>query len=510
MDTDSLVSRLSLTISPPSLDDTASDWARVEQALSSHLDGRPAEPSLPMMRELGAVLRRGDWRIAAVLADLGHAWRVVRVVPQAETAPVVGLAIDLGTTTVAAELIDLETGATLASQQVYNSQRQFGSDVTTRMMVAEQAGGLATLRQAALDTLNNLVAGLCAEANIAAEEIVAAVLAGNTIMQHLLLGLNPATIRREPYVPTSTSYPILDAALVGLKINRAAPLYLLPAASGYVGGDVIADLLATQLPDDESLSILIDIGTNGETVLGNRDFLMACSGSAGSAFEGCGLEWGMPAQPGAIDRVWVENGRIGYRTVADAPVQGICGSGLIDALAEFLQADVIDRSGKVNLAAAGTRRREGHPEVVIAPASETAMGRDLTLRQGDIENLIRDKAALYAGSRILLANVGLTFDEVARIFIAGNFGQSLDVEQGVRIGLLPDIPRQRIHFIGNSALAGARATLLARSVWQRALEIAPAITCLELTTEPRYFDEYTAALFLPHTNLALFPSANTN
>jgi uncharacterized 2Fe-2S/4Fe-4S cluster protein (DUF4445 family) len=510
VDTDLLVQRVSLTIAPPSLNDTASDWARVEQALRLQLDDRPPEPSLNALRELGPALRRGDWRLAAVLADIGHAWRVVRVVPQAETSRVVGLAVDLGTTTVAAELIDAATGATLASQQAYNAQRQFGSDVTTRMMVAEQAGGLAALHQAALDTLNNLITGLCNEANIAAEEIVAAVFAGNTIMQHLLLGLNPGTIRREPYVPTSTIYPILEAALVGLKINSAAPLYLLPAASGYVGGDVIADLLATQLPDDESLSILIDIGTNGETVLGNRDFLMACSGSAGSAFEGCGLEWGMPAQPGAIDRVWVENGRIGYRTVADAPAQGICGSGLIEALAGFLQAGIIDRSGKMNLAAPGVRLREEHAEVVIALASETATGRDITLRQGDIENLIRDKAALYAGSRILLANAGLTFDEVARILIAGNFGQSLDVEQGVRIGLLPDIPRQRIHFIGNSSLAGARSTFLSRAVWQRALEIAPSITCLELTTELRYFDEYTAALFLPHTNLSLFPSAKTN
>lgn len=510
METDLLVQRVSLTITPPSLDDTASDWARVEQALRLQLDGRSPEPSLNVLRELGPALRHGDWRLAAVLADIGHAWRVVRVVPQAETALVVGLAVDLGTTTVAAELIDVATGATLASQQAYNTQRQFGGDVTTRMMAAEQAGGLATLRQTALDTLNNLITGLCHEANVAAEEIVAAVIAGNTIMQHLLLGLNPGTIRCEPYVPTSTIYPILEAALVGLKINSAAPLYLLPAASGYIGGDVIADLLATQLADDEPLSILIDIGTNGETVLGNRDFLIACSGSAGSAFEGCGLEWGMPAQPGAIERVWVKNGLIGYRTVADAPVQGICGSGLIEALAGFLQADVIDRSGKVNLAAPGTRSREGHAEVVIAPASETAVGRDLTLRQSDIENLIRDKAALYAGSRILLANAGLTFDEVARIFIAGNFGQSLDVEQGVRIGLLPDIPRQRIHFIGNSSLAGARSTLLSRAVWPRALEIAPSITCLELTTELRYFDEYTAALFLPHTNLSLFPSAKTN
>ena len=267
-----------------------------------------------------------------------------------------------------------------------------------------------------------------------------------------------------------------------------------------------AGLLATHIADEEPLSILIDIGTNGETVLGNRELLLACSGSAGSAFEGCGLEWGMAAQPGAIDRLRFEENHLIYHTVGEEPPRGICGSGLIEALGAFLQSGLINRSGRVNLALSGAHSHEGHPEIMLVPADETAVGRDINLRQGDIENLIRDKAALYAGSRILLANLGMTFDDVARIFIAGNFGQSLEIEQAVRIGLLPDIPRERIRFIGNSSLAGARAALLSSVAWRRAQEIASSITCLELTVEPRYFEEYTAALFLPHTDLSLFPS----
>jgi len=502
---DALIRCVLLTIDPPSLGDTASDWERLVRALRPHLDDRPLEPTFAALRDLGPALRRGEWRVAATLADVGDAWRLVRVEPVDQAAHPFGLAIDLGTTTVVAELMDVKTGAALASRLAYNAQRQFGADVTSRMMHAEKPGGLAALRQAALDTLNDLVAGLCAEARVQSRDIATAVVAGNTIMQHLLLGLDPSSIRREPYVPTTTRFPILRAAEVGLNLAEGAPLYLFPAASGYIGGDVTAGLLATHIADDEPLSILIDIGTNGETVLGNREFLMACSGSAGSAFEGCGLEWGMPAQPGAIERVWVQ-----YRTVGGEMPRGICGSGLIEALGAFLQADVIDRSGKVNLAAPNTRRGESHPEVIIAAASETAVGRDIALRQGDIENLIRDKAALYAGSRILLANAGLTFDDVARILIAGNFGQSLETEQAVRIGLLPDIPRERIQFIGNSSLAGAHAALLSRGAWKRAREIAASITCLELTVEPRYFDEYTAALFLPHTDLSLFPSAMSN
>jgi len=503
---DGLLQRVSLTIPAPTLGDTVSDWTRVARVLRPRLGGRRVEPSLASLRDLGAALRRGGWQIDATLADVGDAWRVVRVEPPGVTTRTLGLAIDLGTSMVVAALVDVESGVALGSRFVYNAQRVFGADVTSRMMHAEQPGGLGELRQAAFESLNGAVVALCAEAQVKPREIAAAVVAGNTIMLHLLLGLDPSSIRREPYVPTTTTFPILAAAHAGLDVGEDAPLYLFPAASGYVGGDVTAGVLATRIADEEPLSILVDIGTNGETVLGDRDFLMACSGSAGSAFEGCGLEWGMAAEPGAIDHVRVEDGHITVRTVGGVPPRGICGSGLIEALGSFLQSGAINRSGKIDLAAPGARSREGEREIVLAMADETAVGRDIALRQGDIDNLIRDKAALYAGSRILLANMGLAFDDVARVFIAGNFGQSLEIEQAIRIGLLPDIPRERIRFIGNSSLAGAQAALLSRAAWRRAGEIASSITCLELTVEPRYFDEYTAALFLPHTDQALFPS----
>ena len=457
---DGLIKQLRLAVDIPSLKDTASDWDRIQKPLLPLLDGRPLQASLASLRDLGAALRGGEWQVVATLADVGDAWRLVRVNPAPQISPALGLAIDLGTTTVAAELVEVETGTTLASCLTYNAQRQFGADVTSRMMHAEKLGGLAELRQAVLHTLNELVADLCAETKCTSDSIDGVVIAGNTIMMHLLLGIDPSSIRRDPYVPATTVFPILTAVEVGLNVHPGAPLYLFPAASGYVGGDVTAGLLATGIADREALSILVDIGTNGETVLGNRDFILACSGSAGSAFEGCGLEWGMSAQPGAIAHVWIENSRLRYRTVAGEPPRGICGSGLIEVLGAFLQADVINRNGKVNLTAPYTRRGETYPEVILAPAGETAVGRDIALRQA------------------------------------------------VRIGLLPDIPRERIRFIGNSSLAGARATLLSRQAWQRAQEIASSITCLELTAEPRYFEEYTAALFLPHTDLSLFPSLN--
>lgn len=508
MFSDGLIRQLQVSVNPPSLNDTSSDWERLRGLLAPALEDHPLQASLASLQELGPALRRGAWQIAATLADVGDAWRLIRVESAHQALPPLGLAVDLGTTTVVAELVDVSSGKVLASSMTYNSQRSFGVDVTSRMIHAERPGGLDELRKAILDDLNDQIQRLAAQAQCDPKAIAAVTMAGNTIMMHLLLGFEPGSIRREPYVPTTTVFPVLTASEVGLGVHPSACLYLFPAASGYVGGDVTAGLLATNVPERDELSILIDIGTNGETVLGNRDFLLACSGSAGSAFEGCGLEWGMAAQPGAIEHVWIENGRVKYQTIANEPARGICGSGLIEALGALLQADVINRMGQVNLSSPCVRRGEVHPEVLLAPAAENAVGRDITLRQADLENLIRDKAALYAGSRILLANAELSFNDISEIMIAGNFGQSLAIEQAVRIGLLPDIPAERIRFIGNSSLTGARMALCSRQAWKRAGQIAASLTCLELTTEARYFEEYTAALFLPHTDLSLFPSLN--
>jgi uncharacterized 2Fe-2S/4Fe-4S cluster protein (DUF4445 family) len=504
---DPLVRKLLLKADVPSLDDTASDWERLQRVLRPRFPDHPFHIGLGALQELGPALRQGDWQVTVTLAEKERALSVIRVEAGDTTNRAFGLAVDVGTTTVSVELLDLSSGASLGSHLEYNGQIPYGTDVTSRMLHAEKRkDGLAQLREAVLKTLNEMIAGLAAEHGVRPDEIAAVVVAGNTIMVHLLLGVDPTSIRKEPYVPGATVFPFLSAREVGLAVYEAAMVYLLPAVSGYVGGDITAGLLATGIADEQALSILIDIGTNGETVLGNREWLVACSGSAGSAFEGCGLEWGMHATDGAIERVWVEDGHIGYQTVSGEKPRGVCGSGLIDALGSFLLDGIIDRSARIRLGAPGTRRGEAYPEVVLAPAAEAAMGRDIVLTQANIDNLLRDKAALYAGSRILLSNVGLEFDLVERVLIAGNFGQSLNIERAVLIGLLPDIPRERIRFIGNSSLAGARRALLSQRAWRRAAEIATSITGMELTAEPRYFDEYTGALFLPHTNIDLFPS----
>lgn len=504
-----LVRRLAIMVEQPSLTDTASDQERLARALAPWQGGQTPRFALSALRELASALRSSDWHVTVSVVDVdGTPW-VVTVEPGQAPGRCLGLAIDIGTTTVSAEIIDLVSGETLDVRLAYNGQRVFGADVTSRLMQAEKPGGLQELHDAILATLTELVDELVNATGVERTDIHAVACAGNTVMSHILLGLDPGAIRREPYVPVTTVFPTVRAGDVGLILADDAVLYSVPAISGYLGGDITAGLLATGIAGEEPLSILIDIGTNGETVLGNREWLMACSGSAGSAFEGCGLEWGMNATAGAIERLWVEDDRICYSTVGGERPRGICGSGLIEGLGSFLQAGIIDRAGKPNPQALGVRRGDYHHEILVAPAADTAAGRDMALRQADIENLIRDKAALYAGSRILLGKVGLSFDDVERVLIAGNFGRSLDIERAVDIGLLPDIPRERIRFIGNSSLAGARLALLAGQARQRALEIAGSVTTLELTVEPGYFDEYTAALFLPHTDLSQFPSMSS-
>ena len=272
MGSNGLINQVHLSVGKPFLSGSASDWERLQRVLLPLLDGRPVQASLASLRDLGPALRRGEWQVAATLADTGDAWRLVHVDPAQQASPVLGLAIDLGTTTVVAELVDISSGNVLASQMAYNTQREYGVDVTSRMMHAEKPGGLAALRQAILTTLNELIADLCTRIEYDAQDVIALVIAGNTIMMHLLLGFDPSSIRRDPYVPATTVFPILTAVEVGLNIHPGAPLYLFPAASGYVGGDVIAGLLATGIPDRDELTILVDIGTNGETVLGNQRF----------------------------------------------------------------------------------------------------------------------------------------------------------------------------------------------------------------------------------------------
>jgi uncharacterized 2Fe-2S/4Fe-4S cluster protein (DUF4445 family) len=336
-------------------------------------------------------------------------------------------------------------------------------------------------------------------------------LAGNTVMTHLLLGLPPEFIRLEPYTPTVLAPPVLSAAEIGLGICPEAPVELAPCVGSYVGGDITAGLLCTDMAlETHSVSLFIDIGTNGEIVVGNTDFLMSCACSAGPAFEGGGIECGVRAAAGAIERVAVdpETARPSLSTIGDETPVGVCGSGMIDLLANLLRTGWVDRKGELDrtrasehIEIAGKRAR-----YILVPAGESATGRPISISETEIDNVIRAKAAIYSAAALMLERIGLGFDDLDTIYIAGSFGRFLDLDQAIAIGMIPDLPRHAYRYLGNSSLTGTFMTLVSRAHRRRQLEIARRMTNIELSTIPEYMDQYTAALFLPHTDAERFPT----
>jgi uncharacterized 2Fe-2S/4Fe-4S cluster protein (DUF4445 family) len=331
-------------------------------------------------------------------------------------------------------------------------------------------------------------------------------------MLHLLLGVEADLIRVAPFVPTVTSPPPLRAAELGIHIHPRGMLYTMPMVGSYVGGDITAGILASGMHRAEELSLLLDIGTNGEVVVGNRDFMVACSASAGPAFEGGSVACGMRATFGAIDsvRILPQGLVLSATTIDDGPPVGLCGTGLIDTLSEMFLAGLLDRGGRLQTDRAPERFRaredNGTAEFLLVPASESASRRDLVIGQSDVENLIRTKGAIYAAADCLVRSLGLSFADVQKVYIAGAFGNKLDVASCITVGLLPDLPPDRIRFIGNSAVAGAKLAMLDRRLLDEVHAIRDRVTYRELMVDPGYMESFTAACFLPHTDVSRFPS----
>ncbi|HEX30529.1 TPA: DUF4445 domain-containing protein, partial [Candidatus Poribacteria bacterium] len=344
---------------------------------------------------------------------------------------------------------------------------------------------------------------LCDENGISPEDITAVVCAGNTTMTHLLLGVNPKHIRKEPYIPTFSFPSPIKAKEIGITVHEEAMLYCLPSVASFVGGDTTAGVLASGMAKQEEFSMLIDMGTNGEIVFGNSEFLVCCSCSAGPAFEGGGIEFGMRASRGAIQRVEVlPDLEVKVTTVGGVKARGICGSGMIDCLAEFLRSGIINKAGKFNEGIRTDRLRKGEEglEFVLVWADESAVDRDIVLTQPDIDNLIRSKAAVYAGAKVLLDKIGFDFQSVEKFYVAGGFGSYLDIGKAITIGLLPDLPKDRFEYIGNSSLAGARLCLLSEEAFREAIEIANRMTYIELSVDNTFYEQFVSELFLPHTD----------
>ncbi len=506
-----LYRRQRLVVPPASIEEHYSDWTRLTRELSRHGAPSPITGGIGILRELAEALRAVNGEITVGTEESSSGLRVREVQAGHPAEHCVGLAVDIGTTTVAAQLVDLQDGSRLATQTSYNLQVRRGADVISRIDYARNPERLEELRGLVLETINGLIRQLGNTASVDPRKVRATFVAGNTTMTHLLLGLPPRYIREAPYVPTVNFVPDLRAQEVGLNIDPQAIVACAPGVGSYVGGDITSGLLCTELPtNQQDVFLFMDIGTNGEIVIGNADWMVACACSAGPAFEGAGIKCGMRASEGAIERVTIgDDGEIlEYSVIGGGKPAGICGSGLISLLGELFRHEVVDRSGHF-FNSPGTGRivqHESRRAFRLATNEQTRTGKDLVITEADLENLIRTKAAIYAACSLVLEDVGLTWNAVARVYIAGGFGRYMRVADAVFIGMLPDLPLERFRYIGNSSLTGAYIALLSREHRRRLAEVAARITYVDMSSNPQYMDSYVKALFLPHTDLEQFPT----
>ncbi|MCK9431182.1 MAG: ASKHA domain-containing protein [Candidatus Omnitrophica bacterium] len=500
--------KIYLELPAPTLSDSISDLERIYRALRTYEDFPVIQTGLFNIRQLGELLRDSEWKVTLTLGKRNDTVEIVLVEPGNTTDKNFGFCFDIGTTTISGQLVDLNSKQVLGTKATYNQQATFGNDVITRIVYAGQSDGLEKLHEAVCNTMNQIIRELVQENKIDLNDVNCIVCSGNTTMIHLLLSVDPGHIRKEPYVPTANFLPVLRAAEAGININPRGLLSCVPGVSSYVGGDTTAGVLSSGIYQNDKLCILIDIGTNGEIVLGNKDFLVACAASAGPAFEGSGITSGMRASNGAIQKVSINKAdfEVGYSTIGDKKPKGICGSGYIDLLSSMLEAGIIDKGGKIKTEGKRIRQTATGKEFIVCFKHESDSLSDIVITEADIENLKRSKAAIFSATAILVKHLGLSFSEIHKIFIAGGFGTYLDIERAIGIGLLPDLSRSKFAFIGNSALAGANQILLSNQAMAMANTLASKITYFELSVDPGYMDEYGQALFFPHTDLTKFPS----
>ncbi|MGD8982892.1 MAG: ASKHA domain-containing protein [Desulfobacteraceae bacterium] len=503
-----LVRKIYLELPSPTLEDNITDIERVSRELRRKLGWHSYEIPLNCLQHFSDTLRDHDWKVTAtVVKDKGR-YRIQKIEPLNTTPRNYGMAIDVGTTTVVAQLLDLRTGKVIDVDGTHNMQAQYGEDVISRMIFACDKHGQHSLHEAVIKNINSLIEKLTKRNKISPEEINAIVAAGNTTMSHFLLNLIPCSIRLEPYVPTADIYPQILAKDIGIHISPLAILEVLPSVASYVGGDIVAGVMSCGIVERSEVQALIDIGTNGEIAIGNSDWLVCCSASAGPAFEGGGTRCGMRATKGAIEKVEMIDGRVKYETIGNANPRGICGSGLIDCIYELVKNGIIGADGKFNRDLKDPRLgwEDEIPHYLIAASEETETGNSIVITESDVDNLIKSKGAVFAAIRSLLKYIGVASDQLDTFYVAGGFGNYLNVSKSIAIGLLPDMSVEKITFVGNSSLAGARMALLSESAFEKCVNISKSMTNVDLSNYQPFMDEYVAALFLPHTDRKLFPS----
>jgi len=505
---DPLVQKLCLEMTPPSVQDHTADHERLYLAIREKIDAPTMQTGFRILQQLSRVLCEANYKVAATIGRRGETTEVIEVEPGKRCESNFAVAVDLGTTTVVAHLIDLTKANTIDTEATYNSQINFGEDYIRRIIYAEENDAFDEMQNRIVHDVNNLIVTLATRQKIDLHDITAVICAGNTAMVHFLLNLDPKRIRREPYIASAGFVPPIRAAEAGVQINKRGLLYCLPSVAAYVGSDIVAGVLTTRIFTKKGISLFADIGTNGEVVLGNQDWLVCASSSAGPAFEGSGVKHGMRAGAGAIEKLAIlDDGSFELKTIANTHPVGICGSGLLDTLAELFTHGIIDRTGrfKPNGQPRLTEGDEGW-QFQITPAGNEHQ--EIVITQADIDNLVRSKAGVFAAIRVLMESTQTKLEDLDAVYLAGGFGNFLNVRQAVTIGMLPDVPLEKIQFVGNTSIAGAKTVMLSRKALKAAEKIAKSMTYFDLMSHPGYMDEFTRANFLPHTDLSLFPSVS--
>lgn len=501
-----------IEIEEPTLDDNISDIDRIERHVRNNLGYDEIDFTIELLRKVPTVIREDNFKVTITYIKKKNKITILNIESGNTENKLYGVAIDIGTTSVVVCLVDLYTKEIVDKASSGNAQIKYGADVIHRIVYSTKKNGLKELNEAIIeDTINPLLHSIYTKNNVDKDNVVSLVVAGNTTMTSLFLGVYTDFLRQEPFIPPFLKSPRLIGKDVGLKINDSAYVFLAPSVASYVGGDITAGVLSAGIWSSEENVLFIDLGTNGEIVFGNQDYMMSCACSAGPAFEGGGISCGMRASNGAIEKVKIDKETLKptLTTIGDVSPIGICGSGIIDLICQMLLTGIIDRRGKIHRDIDNERIIFNEYEIgeyVLAFKEEYNLDHDITINEVDIDNFIKAKGAIYSGASVLIESLGMDFSVIDKVYIAGGIGNNLDIENSILIGLLPDIEREKYIYIGNSSLVGSYLALISKDAKKKLQEIGSEITYVELSVYPTYMDEFISACFLPHTNIEQFPT----
>lgn len=504
-----------IELEQPTLDDNISDMDRIERHVRNNLGYKEIDFTLELLKKVPQIIREEDFKVTLTYIKDKNKITILNIESGNTEDKLYGVAIDIGTTSVVVCLVDLHTNEVIDKASCGNAQIKYGADVIHRIVYSTKKKGLKELNEAIIDeTINILLESIYIKNNINKDDIISIVVAGNTTMSSLFLGVYTDFLRQEPFIPPFLKSPKLLGKDIGLNVNNNAYVFLAPSVASYIGGDITAGVLSAGIWSSEENVLFIDLGTNGEIVFGNKDYMMSCACSAGPAFEGGGISCGMRASNGAIEKVKIDKETLNpiLTTIGNTNPIGICGSGIIDLICQMTLNGIIDRRGKIHRDINNNRIRFNEYEIgeyVLAFKEEYNLEQDITVNEVDIDNFIKAKGAIYSGASVLIESLGMDFSIIDKVYIAGGIGNNLNIENSILIGLLPDIEREKFVYIGNSSLVGAYLALVSEDAKNKLENIGNEITYVELSVYPTYMDEFISACFLPHTNIEQFPTVKS-